>query len=88
MTLSFNGAHVLLAAGECLVVCVRARILDDPYECELLHIAFEHRFRVPVVLMAQDEQGRPTFHGRSALVAALRRVPVMALPWQRYAPQV
>lgn len=44
---SFNGAHIRLGSTEMLIVSVRPRILDDHYECELIRIAFEVRYRVP-----------------------------------------
>jgi hypothetical protein len=83
---SFNAAHVRIGAVACLVISVRPRILDDPYESDLVRLAFEHRYRLPVVLMAQDPRGRPAFRGRAALVAAVRAVPVTGLPWRRYRP--
>ena len=83
---SFNGAHVRLGGAELLIVCVRPRILDDHYECELIRIAFEVRYRVPVVVMAQDNQGQPRFRGRPKHIAALRGVAVASLPWRRFQP--
>lgn len=90
MTLSFNGAWVKIGAVACLVVAVRPRIFADDYESDLIRIAFEHRFGVPIVLVTQDEDGAPRFRGRPALVAALRRRRVTDLPWQRIGarPQV
>lgn len=86
MTTSFNAARVRLGTTEALVVSVRARIFDDPYECDLVRLAIEARYRIPVVLMAQDDRGTPSFKGRVAHVAALRRVAVTDLPWRRYQP--
>jgi hypothetical protein len=39
---------------------------------------------VPIVLMAQDSRGTPTFWGRPDIVRFLSRVPVNALPWKRF----
>lgn len=83
---SFNGAWVRLGAVTCLVVAVRPRIFENTYESELIRIAFEFRFGVPIVLMAQDTRAEPRFRGRPALVAALRRIGVPALPWRRFQP--
>ena len=39
---------------------------------------------VPVVLMEQDHNGVPRYYGRRDLVRFLARVPVEALPWQKW----
>jgi hypothetical protein len=83
---SFNAAHIRLGSTEMLIVSVRPRILDDDYECELIRIAFEVRYRVPVVVMAQDERAQPRYRGRPKHVAALRGISPMSLPWQRFLP--
>lgn len=41
-------------------------------------------FGVPVVLMAQDGRGRPTYFGPSDIVRFLSSVPLRAIPWQEY----
>lgn len=86
MTVSFNAACVRVGSVACLVVAVRPRIFEDAYESDLIRIAFEFRFRVPIVLMAQDHRAAARFRGRPALVAALRRVVVTTLPWRRFLP--
>lgn len=86
MTFSFNGAWVRIGSVASLVVSVRARIFADDYESDLIRIAFECRFGVPVVLMTQDEHGAARFRGRPALVAALRKYRATDLPWHRIHP--
>ena len=86
MMVSFNGAWVRVGSVPCLVVAVRPRIFENAYESDLIRIAFEFRFRVPIVLMAQEVREIPRFRGRPALCAALRRVQVAALPWRRVLP--
>lgn len=41
-------------------------------------------FGVPVVLMAQDGRGRPTYFGRNDLVRFLSNVPLRAIPWRKF----
>jgi hypothetical protein len=40
---------------------------------------------VPIVLMAQDSRGVPTYHGRHDIVRYLSRIPLAALPWKTWA---
>jgi len=40
---------------------------------------------VPLVLMAQDDEGSPTYYGDGDLVQMLADVPVDKMPWKEYA---
>jgi hypothetical protein len=42
---------------------------------------------LPIVLMAQNENGKPVFCGRSDLVEFLAGLTVQQIPWQRYEVQ-
>lgn len=86
MLRSFNGALVRLGTVEVLVVCVRPAIVADEWECDLVRLAIEWRYRRPVVLMAQDASGTPEYRGRPTLVALLRRMDASRLPWRRIQP--
>jgi hypothetical protein len=39
---------------------------------------------MPVVLMAQDSRGTPTYYGRPDLSRFLANTPLGAIPWRRY----
>jgi signal recognition particle receptor subunit beta len=39
---------------------------------------------VPVVLMAQNQQGSPTYYGDQQIVQLLRDVEVDKMPWKEY----
>ncbi len=41
-------------------------------------------FGVPIVLMAQDSRGRPTFYGRPDIARFMASVPLHAVPWREY----
>jgi hypothetical protein len=54
-------------------------------EATRTQIAFPPVFPgVPIVLMAQDSMGAPTFHGRKDLVAFLSNVQLDAITWREY----
>ena len=50
----------------------------------MLHGAHRLFPGVPVVLMAQDAQGTPTFFGRKDIVQFLASVPLGSIPWREY----
>lgn len=39
---------------------------------------------LPVVLMAQDGRGRPTYYGRKDIARFLAGVPLNRIPWREY----
>jgi hypothetical protein len=39
---------------------------------------------MPVVLMAQDHHGVPTFYGRRDISQFMASVPMSRVPWKRY----
>lgn len=39
---------------------------------------------LPVILMAQDSRGTPTYYGRSDIARFLASVPLSAIPWKEY----
>lgn len=66
------------------VVVVKPHIIQNPSEAAEAISSFTPVFRVPVVLMAQDAGGRPTFYGRQDIARFLSGVPVRAIPWREY----
>lgn len=84
---SFDAALVRLGAVEALVVSVHPQVLADDWECDLVRLAIEWRYRRPVVLLAQDAPGTAEYRGRPALVAQMRRVDPARLPWRRIQPE-
>lgn len=66
------------------VVVVQRHVLN-PGTRDSAQASFQPAFPgVPIVLMAQDGQGVPTYYGRPDLVRFLRNVPVEALPWREW----
>jgi hypothetical protein len=80
----FDGATIRLYGVEILVVLVQPAVLADPYECQLLVVAFAGRFARTIVLVAQDAHGVPTYYGPAAIARALSGLPFDALTWRRY----
>lgn len=39
---------------------------------------------VPIILMAQNSRGVPTYLGRKDIVNFLANIPVQAIPWREY----
>jgi len=66
------------------VVIVKPPVIQNRSEAADAIRSFTPVFRVPVVLMARDGRGRPTFYGRSDIARFMSSVPLSAIPWREY----
>lgn len=83
--MSFDAAIVREQGVTFAVVAVKSHVTtSDSSRREAMSAFGVHFPGVPIVLMAQDGGGRPTFWGRRDIVTFLSRVPVGALPWRRF----
>jgi len=82
---SVQAAAISLAGRRLLVVLVPVDLVQSPGEAEMLVADLRPRFGgVDVVLMGQDEDGTPRYHGDAELLLLLAGVPVDQLPWKVY----
>jgi hypothetical protein len=83
--MKFQGALVKEQGVTFGLVVVKPRVLRNGSERERLRAAFGAVFGVvPIVLMAQDSRGVPTYQGRSDIVRFLTRVSLQSIPWREY----
>lgn len=66
------------------VVIVKSHVVKNRSEAADAIHGFTPVFGVPVVLMAQDGQGRSTFYGRPDIARFMSSVPLRAIPWREY----
>ncbi len=67
------------------VVIVKRHILDNSFEADRAIAAFQPAFPgLPIVLMAQDHQGVPTYYGRKDISQFMANVPLECVPWAEY----
>ena len=81
----FEGAVIREQGVIFAVVVVRPSILDSTLEANDAIQSFQPVFPgLPIVLMAQDGRGRPTYYGRRDLSKFRANVPLRNIPWRRY----
>ena len=82
----FQGAVIKEQGVTFAIVIVKKRVLDQPHEANKVIAAFQNMIfqGIPVILMAQDYQGRPEYYGRSDIVRFLASVSLEAIPWKEY----
>jgi hypothetical protein len=82
---AMQAAAIALAGQRMLVVLVPLELVRSPGEAEMLITDLRPRFGgVDIVLMGQEDDGTPRYHGRADLLDLLAGVPVDRMPWQTY----
>lgn len=78
----FQGAMVKEQGVTFAVVIVKQHVLNNHSEAKRLISGFQHRVfgTIPIVLMAQDARGVPSYYGRQDIARFLSRVPLEAIP--------
>lgn len=66
------------------VVVVKPHVVQNRSEAANAISGFMPVFGVPVVLMAQDGSGRPSYYGRPDIARFMSSVPLHRIPWREY----
>jgi hypothetical protein len=67
------------------IVVVKKSVLDNRSNASSIVRSFQPVFPgVPIILMAQNHRGTPTYLGRRDIVNFLANIPMNAIPWQEY----
>lgn len=81
----FQGALINEQGVTFGIVVVKSNVLNHPTEAETMRDFGVRVFGlVPIVLMAQNSRGIPTYYGRRDIVNFLSKVPMQAIPWCEY----
>jgi hypothetical protein len=83
--MQFDGALIREQGVTFAIAIVRKAVLADRVRASSVAQSFQSAFPgVPIVLMAQDSHGTPTYLGRRDLVQFLAATPLRSIPWRRY----
>lgn len=83
--MKIQGAVVREQGVEFAVVIVKKSVIDSSSRRAETQLGFGPVFGgLPVVLMAQDSSGTPTYWGRPDLARFLANAPLEAIPWREY----
>lgn len=83
--MNFQGALVTEQGVTFAIVIVKPHVIQNSFTARETLRGFAPRFPgVPVVLMAQDYRGVPTYYGRKDIVNFLANVPMECIPWREY----
>ncbi len=81
----FEGAVVKEQGVTFAIVVVKSYVLSNPTEREEIRNSFSAVFPgMPIILMAQNSHGIPTYHGRQDIVKFLASIDYRRIPWKKY----
>lgn len=83
--MTFQGALIREQGVTFAIVIVKHHVIQNSFEANRSITSFRPAFwGVPVVLMAQDGRGTPTYYGRRDIVGFLANTPMECIPWQQF----
>lgn len=85
MSYQIDGAVVKEQGITFAIVVVKRHVIQDKLEGQKAIQAFSPVFPgMPIILMAQNSRGIPTYLGRPDIVKFLANVHPSRIPWKRY----
>ena len=83
--MQIEGAIIKEQGQTFAIVIVKPHILNSSSDCEEARDSFRRYFPgIPIILMAQDAHGKPTYHGRRDIVGFLANLHMSQIPWKKY----
>lgn len=82
--MQFDGAKIKEQGVTFGIVVVKPYVLRSPSK-EQIRASFIPFFgNIPIILMAQDSRGIPTYDGRHDIVRFLAKINPARIPWKHY----
>lgn len=83
--MTLEGAIIKEQGVTFAIVIVKSFVLQTNSKANETIESFSHYFpNIPVILMAQDYKGRPTYYGRKDIVNFLKNIPLSCIPWKKF----
>ncbi|MEH7223877.1 hypothetical protein V7112_08650 [Bacillus sp. JJ1566] len=83
--MQFDGAVIKEQGITFAIVIVKSHVLQSSHSIDEARSAFSRHFPgMPLILMAQDLRGVPTYQGRKDIVKFLANIHPSRIPWKRY----
>jgi hypothetical protein len=83
--MQFDGALIKEQGVTFAIVVVKTHVIQNSIAANEAVASFQPFFPgVPIILMAQDSHGIPTYWGRKDIVRFLASIDPRRIPWKRY----
>jgi hypothetical protein len=81
----FDGAVIREQGVTFAIVVVKSHVVQDRFQASQAISDFQPYFPgLPIVLVALDYRGVPTYFGRSDIARYMASVPMSDIPWKTY----
>jgi len=81
--MTIQGAVIRKQGVTFAAVVVKRHVVDDRTHADQVILSFALLFPgLPIVLMAQDSRGIPTYYGRGDTAQFMASMPLDAVPWR------
>jgi len=85
MIMNFQGSVIKEQGITFGIVIVNPHVLQSPIEKEKMQRFGNRAFgAIPIILMAQNSRGIPTYYGRRDIVNFLSKISMYRIPWKEY----
>lgn len=82
--MQFDGALLKEQGVSFAIVVIKPQVLHSPSK-ENVRKSFASFFgNIPIILMAQDSRGIPTYDGRRDIIHFLAKINPARIPWKHY----
>jgi hypothetical protein len=82
--MQLQGAIIKEQGQHFAVVIVKPQVINS-IERDQVRQGFSKYFPgMPIILMAQNSRGMPTYYGRKDIVAFLSKLHISQIPWKRF----
>ena len=82
--MKLDGAVIKEQGQTFAVVVVKSHVLNFSEKDEAREVYSNYFPGMPIILMAQNSWGIPTYYGRQDIVRFLSNVHISQIPWKRY----
>lgn len=66
------------------IVILKAHVLNSSNSDSVSQEFSKYFPRMPIILIAQNSNGIPTYYGRKDIVTSLAKLHIYQIPWKRY----
>ena len=83
--MTFQGAVVKEQGVTFGIIVVKSCVLNNSSDREsMIRLGIRAFGQMPIILMAQDSKGTPTYYGRKDIVNFLSNIFMEQIPWRKY----
>jgi len=83
--MTFQGSLITEQGITFAIVIVKPHVLNNSIEANRLRNSFTSVFgNAPIILMAQNNSGVPTYYGKPDIVKFLANISPSRIPWKQY----